>query len=285
MKVRFFSHNASSEDLLERFLFNYQIYDSQLSFTDQDDYDFAVVFDKTNDRIINTAGIITVVQQPSWSRLHRNNPFLTGSDFLIVHDPELFERTHHIHLGGMVIASPSYMFYNDRVKYQLVDFVASVQKEKKVSMIVSNKNNQYGNYKKRTALLNKIVASDLPVDIYGKKLNIHDSRYKGSPSYKYSALIPYAYSIAIESANEHNYITEKFFDCAMYHAIPIYNGAPNVGEVYDDRYFRTIDLDSPTIIEDIREIISRPAPRSSLNRDIYRNEFNLYTKLKELILD
>lgn len=285
MKLRFFSWNASSEALLERFVYNYMVNDNQLSFTLENDYDFAVVFDKTNEPVKSSAGIITVIQQPSCSRLHRHNRFLKESDFLLIHDPDLFERQLGINLGGTVMTSPSYMFYNDRLKYQLMDFVASVQKEKKVSMVVSNRNTPYGNYRKRIALLHKILESDLPVDIFGRNLEINDPRYKGAPDYKYTALIPYEYSIAIESANEKNYVSEKFFDCAMYHAVPIYYGAPNVAEVYDERYFSTIDLDSPTIIEDIREIISRPAPRSSLNRDIYRNEYNLYTRLKDIVLE
>lgn len=285
MKVRFFSTRDSSEDLLERFFYNYVVHDSRLSFTFEDDYDYAVVLNNTYAEIKSSAGIITVIQEPSWSPVHRNKRFLTASDFLIIHDKALFERRHKINLGGTVIESPAFMFYNDRVKHELIDFVASVQKEKKVSMVVSHRNNGHGNYRKRIALLNKILESDLPVDIFGRHLKIKDKRYKGSPDFKFSALIPYEYSISIESANEKNYITEKFFDCAMYHAVPIYYGAPNVAEVYDDRFFRTIDLDSPTVIEDIRQIIAEPAPRSSVNRDIYRNEFNLYTKLKEIILD
>ena len=285
MKVRFFSTHESSEDLLERFLYNYVVYDNQLSFTIEEDYDYAVVFNNTGMAVKATAGVITIVQAPSWSPVFRHNRFLTDSDYVIVHDRELFERRLKMTIGGTVIESPSYMFYNDRVKHQLIDFVGSVQKVKKVSMVVSYRNNRNGNYRKRIALLNKILESDLPVDIFGYRLKIKDPRYKGEPDFKYSALIPYEYSIAIESANEKNYITEKFFDCTMYHAVPVYYGAPNIAEVYDDRFFRTIDLDSPTIIEDIRQIIAEPAPWSSINRDIYRNEFNLYTKLKEIILE
>lgn len=285
MKVRFFSNYDSSEGLLERFRANYIIHDDQLTFTTKQDYDFAVVFNRTNDPIKKTAGIITVIQEPSWSPAHERTDFLTGSDYLLIHDAELFRQHLGIELGGEVIEGPSYMFYHDRVLNPFWDFVQAVDKPKKLSIIVSYLNKSLGNYRKRIGLLNKILDSDLDIDIYGRRLHIDDKRFRGELEHKYTGLLPYQYSIAIENSNEKNYITEKFIDCTMCNTIPIYNGAPNIADVYDDNFFRTINLDSATVIDDIREIIKQPAIRSHVNRDIYRHEYNLYTKLKEIILD
>ncbi|MNQ99157.1 Glycosyltransferase family 10 (fucosyltransferase) [compost metagenome] len=103
--------------------------------------------------------------------------------------------------------------------------------------------------------------------------------------FKHTALIPYEYSIAIENSQEKNYITEKFVDCALCNTIPIYNGAPNISEVYNEKYFRTIDLDSPTIIEDIRNIIKIPAPKQDIdnNKDRYFHQRNLYQLIKSIV--
>lgn len=283
MKIRFFSDYEVSENLITRFKANYKINDASLTFTATDDYDYAVVFNRANDPLKTGAKIITVIQEPSWSEAHQNKLFLTNSDYIIVHDQELFERTNKVKLGGKIIESPTYMFYHDRVDHAFYNQTWQIKKEKKLSMIVSGLYSSKANYQKRIEVLMNILESDLDIDVYGRGLNIHDSRYKGDLKYKHTGLLPYEYSIGIENCNEKNYITEKFVDCVLCNTTPIYNGAPNISEVYDQRYYRTIELDSPHIVQDIREIIAHPAPGSSINKDIYFNEYNLYTKLKEII--
>ncbi|RAJ35427.1 glycosyltransferase family 10 domain-containing protein [Pedobacter cryoconitis] len=285
IKIKFLSNYDGSENLLKRFKANYLIKDSDLAFTIANDYDYAVVFNRTDEPITPKAKVITVIQEPSWSKAHEYIDFLLHSDYVLVHDPELFEKTHNLHIGGDVIISPSYMFYHDHVPHAFFDAAANTKKEKKLSMIVSYLNKPIGNYHKRIGLLNKILDSDLDIDIYGKRLEIEDRRFKGALEYKFSGLLPYEYSIAIENSNEWNYVTEKFVDCALCNTIPIYNGAPNISDIYDERYIRTIDLDSPTILADIKNIIKEPAPLSTRNKDIYFNHYNLYTKLKEIILE
>lgn len=284
-KIKFLSNYDDSENLLKRFKANYLIYDNDLSFTIANDYDYAVVFNRTDEPINPKTKVITVIQEPSFSKAHEYIDFLLHSDYVLVHDPELFEKTHKLHIGGDLITSPSYMFYHDLVPYQFFDAATVIKKEKKLSMIVSYLNKPVGIYNKRIGLLNKILDSDLDIDIYGKRLEIEDRRFRGWLEHKFTGLLPYEYSIAIENSNEWNYVTEKFVDCALCRTIPIYNGAPNIADIYDERYIRIIDLDSPDIIGDIKKIIKEPAPLSTRNKDIYFNHYNLYTKLKEIILE
>lgn len=285
MEIKFFSDNSKTEVLLKRFMDNYNVYDETLQFTTNDDYDYAVVFNKAYQKINASAKVITIIQEPSWSSVHINNQFLTNSDYLIIHDRELFENLHQIELGKRVFEAPSYMFYHDHVNRSFFDTAESVPKTKKLSMIVSSLGMEVGNYGKRLRLLRKILASDLDIDIYGKGFNLADERYKGMLEYKYTGLLPYEYSIAIENSREKNYITEKFVDCALCNTIPIYNGAPNISEVYNEKYFRTIDLDSPTIIDDIREIIKTPAPKQDVdsNKDRYFQQRNIYQLIKDIV--
>lgn len=285
MKIKFFSDYTDSQTLLDRFKANYEVYDDELGFTVDDDYDFAVAFNRADESLKPDTKIITVIQEPSFSEAHQYKSYLAYSDYLLIHDPALFEKTWEIELLGNVIESPSFMFYDDRIDHSFFDNSEAFKKEKKLSMIVSSLSFSRGNYLKRLNLLGKILGSDLDIDIYGRGFNIPDPRYKGELDFKYKGLLPYEYSIAIENSNEKNYISEKFVDCILCNTVPIYNGAPNVGEVYDERYFRKIDLDSPTIIEDIREIISLPAPGTFVNKEIYKKKYNLYTKLKEIIFE
>ncbi|WP_052496642.1 glycosyltransferase family 10 domain-containing protein [Pedobacter lusitanus] len=283
MKIKFFSNYEVSENLLKRFKANYSINDGLLDFTTADDYNFAVVFNRTSEPIRSGAGIITVIQEPSWSPAHQDTSFLTNSDYIFIHDKELFERTHQLKLGGKVIESPALMFYHDHVDHSFYKDAAKAVKEKKLSIIVSGLYSSQANYQKRIEVLIRILESDLDIDIYGRGLSIEDRRYKGELQYKYEGLLPYEYSIAIENSNEKNYITEKFVDCVLCNTIPIYNGAPNLAEVYDSRYYRTIDLDSRTIVHDLKKIIVHRAPSSSVNKEIYFKQYNLYTKIKEIV--
>jgi len=284
MTIRFFSAWESSADLLNRFRSNYEITDSLLKFTVGEDYDYAVVFTTTRNAIHQRAKIITVIQEPAWNTIHRPTYFLEHSHYIFIHDKSLFEDRYNIKLGGVVIESPAYLFYHDPVDRKFFDYAVSKKKIKKLSMIVSSLNGPNGLYRKRLALLNKILDSDLDIDIYGRGLNINDQRYKGSLMYKHKGLFPYEYSIAIENSVEKNLITEKFVDCALCSTIPIYYGAPNISAIYDDRFIKKIDLESESVIEDIKCIVSEPAPLSTVNRNIYFNRLNLYTALKDIIL-
>lgn len=281
--IRFFSDYSDSATLLHRFLSNYIIYDDKLEFTSGEDYNYAVVFNRSDEQIKDGTTVITVIQEPSFSEAHKYKTFLIHSDFLLVHDAALFERTWDIKISGKVFETPAYMFYDDKIPYSFFNKVEHLPKHKKLSIIISSLNFPWGNYHKRLNLLSQILNSDLDIDIFGRGFKIPDTRYKGALDFKHVALIPYEYSIAIENSNEKNYVSEKFVDCIMCNTVPIYNGAPNVDDIYDQRYFRKIDLDSSTIIEDIKEIISQPVAGTMVNKNIYMSRYNLYTKLKDII--
>jgi Glycosyltransferase family 10 (fucosyltransferase) C-term len=50
---------------------------------------------------------------------------------------------------------------------------------------------------------------------------------------KSSMLVPFQFSIAMENACRPNYFTEKIVDCFATKTIPIYWGAPNIGEFFN----------------------------------------------------
>ena len=54
-------------------------------------------------------------------------------------------------------------------------------------------------------------------------------------------LYPYQYSIVMENGRYPNWITEKLIDCLLSRTIPIYWGAPNVGEYFDRDGILTFD--------------------------------------------
>ncbi len=52
---------------------------------------------------------------------------------------------------------------------------------------------------------------------------------------KSDGLAPYRYSVIIENVREENYFTEKLVDSLLCKTVPIYWGAPNVEETFDER--------------------------------------------------
>ena len=49
------------------------------------------------------------------------------------------------------------------------------------------------------------------------------------------------YSVAIESTEEVNYLSEKLIDCLITKTIPVYWGCPNVSDFFDTSYWLNID--------------------------------------------
>jgi hypothetical protein len=50
---------------------------------------------------------------------------------------------------------------------------------------------------------------------------------------KQDGLLNYRYSVIIENVKEPDYFTEKLFDCLLCGTLPIYLGAPNIGDYFD----------------------------------------------------
>lgn len=54
-------------------------------------------------------------------------------------------------------------------------------------------------------------------------------------------LYPFQYSIIMENSRRTNWVTEKLIDCLVSRTIPIYWGAPNVGEYFDTNGILTFE--------------------------------------------
>lgn len=91
------------------------------------------------------------------------------------------------------------------------------------SLIASAKRDQEGH------LLRHAVVDALPpgadVDIMGRGYRPFDRKEEG--------LAPYRYSVVIENTREAGYLSEKIIDALICRTIPIYWGAPDVGDYFD----------------------------------------------------
>lgn len=102
----------------------------------------------------------------------------------------------------------------------------NINKTKLLSLIASKKKNLKG-HKLRHEIVDYIRTIKLEADIMGRGYRSFDHKEDG--------LASYCYSIVIENNQELNYFTEKLIDCCLCETIPIYWGAPNIGNYFDVR--------------------------------------------------
>tara|TARA_B110000116_G_scaffold150349_1_gene130039 strand:- start:375 stop:1247 length:873 start_codon:yes stop_codon:yes gene_type:complete len=102
----------------------------------------------------------------------------------------------------------------------------SISKTNLLSLIASKKDHLEG-HKLRHEIVDYIGKIDLEADIMGRGYNSFENKEDG--------LASYCYSIVIENNQESNYFTEKLIDCCLCETIPIYWGAPNIGNYFDVR--------------------------------------------------
>lgn len=95
------------------------------------------------------------------------------------------------------------------------------KKSREVSLIASEKNTTEGHQ-----LRHEVAKKFKDVDLFGYA-------YRPVVS-KTSALIPYRYSVVIESCRQSSYFTEKLIDCISVGTVPIYWGCPTITRRYFD---------------------------------------------------
>lgn len=122
------------------------------------------------------------------------------------------------------------------------------EKTKSMSGIISTRTHLPGHHARNEfiALLEREVPE---VDIYG--------RGRARPlEDKWDGLAPYRYSIVLENSSSNDYWTEKLSDAFMSFAVPLYFGAPNVGDYFPSDSYIWLPLDKPKeAIEVIRETL------------------------------
>jgi len=136
--------------------------------------------------------------------------FFSYYDAIFVHDREMIEKDNRF------IYLP-----NGSNKHWIIDNKIH-KKTKLVSMINSGKRMSKGH------LYRNKITSRLKdkVDLYGLMFNPIERKEEG--------LNDYMFSIALENAQYRTYITEKILDCFATGTIPIYWGAPDIGDYFNE---------------------------------------------------
>jgi hypothetical protein len=117
-----------------------------------------------------------------------------------------------------------------------VDNFRMYDKTSLISIMVSEKQILEG-HKYRYELVDAILQSGLPIDIFGRGADKFKSRFPDDVRIKgefksdelYGA---YKFTIAVENNRELNYISEKYTNALAYNTVPIYLGAPNLESIF-----------------------------------------------------
>mgnify|MGYP003635674568 FL=1 len=109
------------------------------------------------------------------------------------------------------------------------------KKTKLVSMIYSEKTWLFGHR------LRHIIAKSLIPKIGYDKIDIFGRGTDHPIKLKSEGLNDYMFQVAIENAQRPNYFADKIYDCFVTGVVPIYWGAPNIGDFFDKRGIITFD--------------------------------------------
>lgn len=129
-------------------------------------------------------------------------------EFIITHHSDLVKKDPDFFKWA-----PAYGTYIDDIKFR--------EKTKLISMITSNKMLTI-NHIKRVDFAKHNINN---IDVFGRGfLEINKKEF---------GLEKYCFSVAIENDSYNGYITEKILDCFATATVPIYEGAPDIGDYFD----------------------------------------------------
>jgi len=173
----------------------------------------------------------------------------------------------------------SYMWHNPPPK-------TSPQKTKLISMILSGKTYLDG-HKYRHQLVNQILQTDLPIDIYGSGCkyykHLNDGRIKG----EFIEIEPYDdyhFHICIENCQSNRYFSEKIMNSLLTETVPIYLGCRNI-----DGYFPGMVIgltgNIGSDIEMLRQIVLNSQQyKKEIDIESVKNVVNLLRNIKSIYL-
>ena len=136
---------------------------------------------------------------------------LTYEDFLIKRNPDKY-KFHPCDTSGIELDSRKIH-----------------KKTKLVSMIYSDKTWLFGHR------LRHIIAKTLIPKLNYDKIDLLGRGTDKPLELKSEGMNDYMFQIAIENAQRPNYFADKIYDCFVTGVVPIYWGAPNIGEFFDTR--------------------------------------------------
>jgi hypothetical protein len=199
--------------------------------------------------------------EPKWynataHRIKRNpEPYLQAYDAIFTHDKELLNLDSKF----------KFVFGQGSI----VEEIGIFKKTKLMSCVVSGLQMSQGHSLRLE--IAKQLSETGEVDMYGK-------------AFKYilrkvDALKDYMFSFAMENDHYESYFTEKLHDCLLTGTIPVYLGAPNIGDFYNLKGIVLIEKDEEGNVSFNSEVLTKEYYYDNIDavKDNYERALNCIT--------
>jgi hypothetical protein len=199
--------------------------------------------------------------EPKWynataHRIKRNpEPYLQAYDAIFTHDKELLNLDSKF----------KFVFGQGSI----VEEIGIFKKTKLMSCVVSGLQMSQG-HSLRLEIAKQLYETG-EVDMYGKA-------FKYIPR-KVDALKDYMFSFAMENDQYESYFTEKLHDCLLTGTIPVYLGAPNIGDFYNLKGIVLIEKDEEGNVSFNSEVLTKEYYYDNIDavKDNYERALNCIT--------
>lgn len=237
------------------------------------DYDWLVVYDEMPRHSSGTykwgaerlecprERTILVTQEPSSVKDYGVKFVHQFGHYLTTRDPEV-ENHPNYHLGRGY-----YWSYYGR-KLHEVTAINPESKNKIISAVCSDKKMKHTCHNQRYNMISYLASTISEFDWYGRGVK--------PLNFKYEALDPYKYHVAIENHIAKGHCTEKLIDSILGECLTFYAGACDVGEWLPTGCFVPIPLD------DVRE--AEYIIKSAIKDDLFSQRLDDIREAKRLVL-
>ena len=173
-------------------------------------------------------------------------------------------------VGRRYIGETNSWVQDYRFTYDELSVMPKVEKTQNMSGIVSSL--QALEYHKKRHQFMELLKDEFgdQIDFYGRGMQDFQD--------KWDVIAPYRFHLVMENAIFNDYLSEKLTDSYLAEALPIYSGAPNIGDYFDNDAFIPIDLnDMETALKTVRNLLEHP--------EIYEERYEKIKEAKNLILN
>lgn len=250
-------------------------------------WDYVVVFQNLNhdfDGIkYRKGGLIFIAGEPECAEPYCDQ-FFDQFDYCIVpHPHKTHRRLVHTNPALNWHFGRSYGCGSFKYDYATLKSMAVPPKTTNISMMCSSKTMMPGHvlrYKFFQLLKNEF---DGQIDFFGAGIQLVDD--------KEDILLPYRFHICIENSQDNHYWTEKIADPILGYSIPIYCGAPNIGDYFPKDALVIVDVNkSKEAIATIKQLLANPIeeyqrrlPALIEARNLLLESYNMFPMLERFI--
>ena len=211
----------------------------------------------------------------------------------VTREPDFIERPPHlngVHMFQWSERHTGITWWVDKTYDELMG-LEYPDKTEKASCVVSSKHGR------RLSFVHRLFDKNPDIDLWGRGHHVAyggKDFYKGELNYsgncKLAGLLPYNYTVVLENSSQSNYWTEKLADAYLSWCIPIYWGCPNISHFFNEKSFRSIDINEPNPWAKIEEMISAPVSEFEVevikkSRESVLKEFNIWESLRKKMVN